>query len=156
VIRSDRLSPVIPLVSFSSHPSQLLMAYVPYSDRRGWQDLLPVPQADALNPLVPINYTQQCTSPSSPHLAPPTRLSSVSHENGTDDVMGIDRQRRDGYLQSSRTTQRKILPHSTSHSSPYPTQSRSLLHLVSSASIHTLPRGGREERELILFGHCVG
>lgn len=34
--------------------------YVLYSKREGWKDLLPIPQADCLNPLVPIAYTEQC------------------------------------------------------------------------------------------------
>lgn len=34
--------------------------YIQYAKREGWEDLQPIPQADAPNPLVPIAYTEQC------------------------------------------------------------------------------------------------
>ena len=36
--------------------------YIPYASRAGFEDLLPVTQADGPNPLVPIAYTEQCES----------------------------------------------------------------------------------------------
>jgi hypothetical protein len=35
-------------------------SYTLYSQRAGWEDLQPIPQADAPNALVPIAYTEQC------------------------------------------------------------------------------------------------
>ena len=26
----------------------------------GWKDVQPIPQADSVNPMVPINYSQEC------------------------------------------------------------------------------------------------
>lgn len=39
--------------------------YIPYASRAGFEDLLPVLQADGPNPLVPIAYTEQCEPESS-------------------------------------------------------------------------------------------
>ena len=41
-----------------------MSSYIPYASRAGFEDLLPVPQADGPNPLVPIAYTEQCKSAS--------------------------------------------------------------------------------------------
>lgn len=61
-------------------------AYVPWSQRPGWEDLEPVAQNDAPKCLVPIAYHEQCQS-----LSPPAPRSNGATEHiSRDDRSGCD------------------------------------------------------------------
>ena len=40
--------------------SNTLTDYIPWEARPGWEDVKPIPQNDGPNPIVAINYTEEC------------------------------------------------------------------------------------------------
>lgn len=85
------------LLSHSPLPNKTTMSVpdgaLPYSQRPEWQDIIPVPQHESLNPLAPIFYTDECTALST-HTKMPDLLSIPPRRQGLHGLFPWDSQDR--------------------------------------------------------------
>ena len=56
-------------------------AYIPLTQRDQWRDVTPIPQDDGPNPIVPIMYSEECTSIRVPIPPPsPTQADAIDRD----------------------------------------------------------------------------